>query len=152
MNHTGNFQGVKVMEGNKTLRLAAKAREKLMGQLKQIIAAFPDEVRLDQYPYGGTRIPESAMEINILLRQCQFKFERQGILDTITVGMIHRRILDIEKELYGTHPGSSGLGEPAHAYTNHYNRLYGMGIIFPFDDWKRFYSEIVSLASPTRNN
>jgi hypothetical protein len=92
------------------------------------------------------------MEINILLRQCQFKFERQGILDTITVGMIHRRVGDIEKELCGANPGSSGLGEPVHAYQNNYERLHGMGLIFPFDDWNKFYSEIVSLIPPARNN
>lgn len=134
------------------MRLATKTRVKLMGQLQQIIATFPDEVRLDQYPCGGTRIPESAMEIHILLRQCQNKFERLGILDTTTLGMIHRRVLDIEKEIYGTNPRSSGLGEPVYTYHNNNDRLYGMGLIFPFDDWNEFYSEIVSLSSPVRNN
>jgi hypothetical protein len=140
------------MERNKTMRLATKARVKLMGQLQQIIATFPDEVRLDQFPCWGTRIPESAMEINILLRQCQFKFKRQGILDTITIDMIHRRVLDIEKELCDANPRSSGLGEPVYAYQNSYDHLYGMGLIFPFDDWKQFYSEIVSLSPTARNN
>ncbi len=134
------------------MRLATKARMKLMGQLKQIITDFPDEVRLDQYPCGGTRIPESAMEINILLRQCQFKFERQGILDTIAIAMIHRRVLEIEKELSGASPRSSGLGEPVYAYQIRNDLLKRSGLVFPFDDWKQFYSEIISISPTARNN
>jgi hypothetical protein len=140
------------MERNKTMRLATKSRVKLMGQLREIITNFPDEVRLDQYPCGGTRIPESAMEINILLRQCQYKFERQGILDTIAIGMIHRRVLEIEKELCGANSRSSGLGEPAYAYQISNDLLKRSGLVFPFDDWKQFYSEIVSLSPTARNN
>jgi len=137
---------------NKTMRLPNKTRGKLMDQLQQIIATFPDEVRLDQYPCGGTRIPESTMEINILLRQCQYKFERQGILDTIAIGMIHRRVLEIEKELNGASPRSSGLGEPVYAYQIRNDLLKRSGLIFPFDDWKQFYSEIVSLSPAARKN
>ena len=134
------------------MRLATKARVKLMGQLRQIITNFPDEVRLDQYPCGGTRIPESAMEINVLLRQCQYKFERQGILDTIAIGMIHRRVLEIEKELCGANPKSSGLGLPVYAFQNSNDLLQRSGLVFPFDDWKQFYSEIVSLSPAARKN
>jgi hypothetical protein len=140
------------MERNKTMRLAAKSRVKLMGQLQQIIATFPDEVRLDQFPGWGTRIPESAMEIHILLRQCQYKFENQGILDTITIGMIHRRVLDIEKELGGSISRFSGAEMHISAYPNRYDLLQRSGLYFPFDDWKQFYSEIVSLSPTVRNN
>jgi len=140
------------MERKKTMRLATKSRVKLMGQLREIITNFPDEVRLDQYPCGGTRIPESAMEINILLRQCQYKFERLGILDTIALGMIHRRVLEIEKELSGANSRSSGLGEPVYAYQISNELLKRSGLVFPFDDWKQFYSEIVSISPTARNN
>lgn len=125
---------------------------KLMGQLQQIITTFPDEVRLDQYPCWGTRIPESAMEIHILLQQCRYKFEKLGVLDAITIGMIHRRVLEIEKELCGPIARSSGEENQINNYQNRYDLLKGLGLIFPLDDWKKFYSEIVSLSPTVRNN
>jgi hypothetical protein len=134
------------------MRIGTKARVKLMGRLQQIIATFPDEVRLDQYPRWGARIPESAMEIHILLRQCQYKFEKQGVVDIITIGMINRRVLEIEKELYGTNYRSTGAEKHIDANPNRYDLFKESNLFFPLDDWKRFYSEIESLLPTGMNN
>jgi hypothetical protein len=130
------------------MRIDYKARVKLMGKLQKIIATFPDEVRLDQYPSWVTRIPESALEIHILLRQCKYKIEKQGILDTITIGMIQRRVIEIQNELDGTIYRSMDLVKPDSDSHYRYDLLKGLGLLFPLDDWNQFYSEIISI-SPT---
>lgn len=134
------------------MKVDSKARVKLMGQLKQIIATFPDEVRTDQLPSLITRIPESALEIHILLKQCQYKIEKQGVLDTTTIGMIHRRVVEIENELDGAFPGSRGSANSGADSHYRYDLLERLGFIFPLDDWNRFYSEIVSLSPTLSNN
>jgi hypothetical protein len=134
------------------MKIDAKDRVKLMGQLNQIVEAFPDEERLDQYPCWGTRIPESALEIQVLLRQCQYKFEKQGVLDTITIGMIQKRINEIEHELDGTISRSPGEEKHNSDYHYRYDLLKGLDSLFPLADWKQFYSEIESLSPTVRNN
>ncbi|GEM_PF-5662692 len=134
------------------MRVDYKSRVKLTGQLQKIIATFPDEVRLDQYPSWVTRIPESALEIHILLKQCKYKIEKQGIVDTITIGMIQRRVTEIEKELdstiYRSVDSIQNNGESHYRY----DLLKGLGLLFPLDDWNHFYSEIASLSPVLNNN
>ena len=134
------------------MRVDYKARVKLLGQLQKIIATFPDEVCLDQYPSWGTRIPESALEINILLKQCKYKFEKQGILDTATIGMIQRRVCEIENELEGTISRSTDSTDQIADSHYRHDLLKGLGLLFPLDDWNQFYSEIASITSTLSNN
>jgi hypothetical protein len=125
---------------------------KLTGQLQKIIATFPDEVRLDQYPSWVTRIPESALEIHILLRQCKYRIEKQGILDTTTIGLIQRRVMEIENELDGTISRSTDLVKSNSDSHYRYDLLKGLGLLFPLDDWNQFYLEIVSISLTLSNN
>jgi hypothetical protein len=118
----------------------------MLKQLQQILAVFPDEVRLSQYPCYGTRIPESALEIQVLLHQCQFKFEKQDILDTQTIGLIQKRVIEIEDEVDGAIsrvPGGEKRNEDHHY---RYDILKGFGLLFPLDYWKSFYSKVESLT------
>jgi hypothetical protein len=134
------------------MRVDYKSRAKLMGQLQKIIATFPDEVRLDQYPSWVTRIPESALEIHILLKQCKYKIEKQGVLDTSTIGLIQRRVIEIENELDGTISRSTDFAKPNSDSHYRHDLLQGLGLLFPLDEWNRFYSEIASISPPLSNN